>query len=215
MMFLTRLIAAFLLGTVTVASPVQVSCPVPTVTSATVYLPTPTTSTALSIGTIWQTFYTVGEITSTQHSNYVYTFTETKTIYSPKVTTIPTSTFSSTITAPASTSTWITITLTSTLPGSASSDPCFVTTCIQTVSPTSTVTITYPVLYAYGYTTLTDHVSTSTRFVSKTTTQTITTAQSTKVLKIVTVTSTYTPLLFTAATEWKSVYATPIPTVCG
>ncbi|KAF3916978.1 hypothetical protein AA313_de0209237 [Arthrobotrys entomopaga] len=215
-MFLARLVTAFLLGAVAVVSPVPLDedCPVPTLTSSTIYLPTPTTSTALSTGTIWQTFRTVGQVTSTLYTNYVLSFTETRTFSLSAVSTIPTTTIYSTFTAPTSTSIWITLTMTSTLPGSPPSDPCFVTTCIQTVSPASTVTLTYDVLYANAYTTLTDHVLTSTRFFSSTSTKTITTARSTKVLTTVAITRTYTPLLVTAATEWETIYATPIPTIC-
>ncbi|EPS35389.1 hypothetical protein H072_11210 [Dactylellina haptotyla CBS 200.50] len=217
-MLFTRVFAAFLLATTASASPLALDrrdCPASTLTTTTVVIPTPTTSTALTIGTIWQTTTTLGRITATRTTKYTFSYSTTKTIYSPAVTTVPVTTISSTVTAPPSTSVWITLTLTTTLPGAPPTDPCFVTTCFKTVLPTATITITYDILYAYGYTIVTDHVSTVTKYYTKTSTQTTTVPKSTKVLSTVYTTRTYIPLTVIAETVWKTAYSTPIPTFCG
>ncbi|KAK6542235.1 hypothetical protein TWF694_006198 [Orbilia ellipsospora] len=209
-MFLTGLVAAFLLGITAVASPVPLdSCPAPTVLSSTVYLPTPTTSTGLTYLAISQNVTTLGVPTSTDHISWVQTFYKTKTITT--LTKNPTLTVSTTVIAPGYTFIYGTSTIDTTLPGSPpTTDPCAVITCYQTSSP-GTLTYTYSSLYTFEYSTITEHVTTSTRTVSKTVTSTVTTARPSRALTTITVTVTSTPIVLVAETEWHTFYATPGP----
>jgi len=208
--------AVLLLSATTLASPLALvldrrDCPAPTVTTATQYLPTPTSYFFQSVFTQTQTQTIQGEVTATKTTRYTWTDIKTKTVYSPAVSTVPVTTIYSFYTAPATaTSFYGTIFSTTTIPAP---DPCFVVTCTKTVSPTSVVSITNAVGLANAYSVVTLHDAYSTIEVFKTSTTTITTPKSIKVLSTSIITYTYSPVVFTVATAWKTAYSAAAP-VC-
>ncbi|KAF3913307.1 hypothetical protein ABW20_dc0101940 [Dactylellina cionopaga] len=215
-MLFKSVFAALLLANTALASPLilpRSDCPAPTRTTTTVSLPPSTEYTILKTSTIWTTVHTDGRYTSTTTEKYTFTVTNTKTIYSPAVTTIPATTIYSTVTGTTSTSVWITLTLTSSVPGPPPTDPCIVTTCTTTILSAPTYTVTYDVGYSTGYTYITDHVFTKQQFFTKTDkkTETVIIPKSTKILSTVVVTKTYTPILITVSSVWKTVTTVPLP----